>query len=46
LLCGQFLADFRGKKKTELLFNILTIEHYDRKPWKSDFAVGSFRNPG
>ena len=37
---------FSREEKTGLLFNILTIEHYDLKPEESDSTVGNLINPG
>ena len=39
LLCGQFLADFRGKKKDRIAIQHFDCWHYDPKLWKCDFTV-------
>ena len=41
LICGQFLADFLGRK-TELQFIISTMTNNDWKLWNYDFAIDTF----
>ena len=44
LICGQFLADFLGKKRQNCYSTFSTIDITTKKLWDSDFTVHNFRN--